>query len=157
MNTRADNRSQNSDIPSDPAVREALSWTQSARFLTTASLDDASRLVSPAAGLGLNAVALTGGNIGQLIDPAARQGPNSTVHRLAAVPVAQETYDPKQGPPSRQIVRQWAAECGGLSVFDSYPSIMLSVQEAHHNGCDPRQALEQKIARLRERSHERTR
>lgn len=97
------------------------------------------------------------GNIGQLIDPAARQGPNSTVHRLAAVPVAQETYDPKQGPPSRQIVRQWAAECGGLSVFDSYPSIMLSVQEAHHNGCDPRQALEQKIARLRERSHERTR
>ena len=38
MNTRADNRSQNSDIPTDPAVREALSWTQSARFLTTASL-----------------------------------------------------------------------------------------------------------------------
>ena len=38
MNTRADNRNQNSDIPTDPAVREALSWTQSARFLTTASL-----------------------------------------------------------------------------------------------------------------------
>ena len=38
MNPRADSRSQNSDIPTDPAVREALSWTQGARFLTTASL-----------------------------------------------------------------------------------------------------------------------
>jgi len=38
MNHSADARSSNSDIPTDPAVREALAWTQSARFLTTASL-----------------------------------------------------------------------------------------------------------------------
>ncbi len=38
MNTSADARGKDSDIPSDPAVREALSWAQSARFLTTASL-----------------------------------------------------------------------------------------------------------------------
>ena len=38
MNTSAIPRGKDSDIPSDPAVREALSWTQSARFLTTASL-----------------------------------------------------------------------------------------------------------------------
>ncbi len=38
MNTAAHARGKDSDIPSDPAVREALSWTQSARFLTTASL-----------------------------------------------------------------------------------------------------------------------
>ena len=54
MNTRADSRSQNSDIPSDPAVREALSWTQSARFLTTASL--LSQLPAP----GLPEVAFVG-------------------------------------------------------------------------------------------------
>ncbi len=38
MNTSANVRSSHSDIPTDPAVREALAWTQSARFLTTASL-----------------------------------------------------------------------------------------------------------------------
>ena len=38
MTTSANARSTDSDIPSDPAVREALAWTQSARFLTTASL-----------------------------------------------------------------------------------------------------------------------
>jgi len=38
MNSSADSRGQHSDISPDPAVREALSWTQSARFLTTASL-----------------------------------------------------------------------------------------------------------------------
>ncbi len=38
MTTSFAARSTDSDIPSDPAVREALSWTQSARFLTTASL-----------------------------------------------------------------------------------------------------------------------
>jgi GTP-binding protein len=31
-------RGKPSDLPTDPAVREALAWTQSARFLTTASL-----------------------------------------------------------------------------------------------------------------------
>ena len=38
MNTSAIPRGKDSDIPTDPAVREALAWTQSARFLTTASL-----------------------------------------------------------------------------------------------------------------------
>jgi GTP-binding protein len=38
MNSSADSRGQHSDISPDPAVREALSWTQSARFFTTASL-----------------------------------------------------------------------------------------------------------------------
>jgi GTP-binding protein len=38
MTMRPDGRSQHSDISPDPAVREALAWTQSARFLTTASL-----------------------------------------------------------------------------------------------------------------------
>lgn len=94
------------------------------------------------------------GRIGQLIDSAARECTNATTNRLALVPVAHETYDPKKGPPSREIVRQWASECGGLTVFESYPSIMLSVEESHHNGGNPRQTLEQKIARLRERSHE---
>lgn len=97
------------------------------------------------------------GHNGQLIDPASRESTQAMISPLALVPVAQETYDPKQGPPSRGVARQWAAECGGLTVFDSYPSIMLSVEEAHHNDCNPRQALEQKIARLRERSHGLTR
>ncbi|MEE8250645.1 MAG: hypothetical protein V3R24_02800, partial [Gemmatimonadales bacterium] len=56
-----------------------------------------------------------------------------------------------EGSPSRELARNWAAECGGLAVFDTYPSIMLAVEEAHSGGCNPRQALEQKIARLRER------
>ena len=38
MTTSANARSHASELPSDPAAREALSWTQSARFLTTASL-----------------------------------------------------------------------------------------------------------------------
>ena len=38
MNSSTKTRGNDSDIPSDPAVREALAWTQSARFLTTASL-----------------------------------------------------------------------------------------------------------------------
>ena len=38
MTTSANARSKDSDIPSDPAMRAALAWTQSARFLTTASL-----------------------------------------------------------------------------------------------------------------------
>ena len=38
MKTTVVPRDKAADIPIDPAVREALSWTQSARFLTTASL-----------------------------------------------------------------------------------------------------------------------
>jgi GTP-binding protein len=38
MNPTADDRRSGAHIQVDPAVREALSWTQSARFLTTASL-----------------------------------------------------------------------------------------------------------------------
>ena len=38
MNTIVEPRGKPADIPTDPAVRAALSWTQSARFLTTASL-----------------------------------------------------------------------------------------------------------------------
>ena len=38
MITSAADRGKNPDISPDPAVREALAWTQSARFLTTASL-----------------------------------------------------------------------------------------------------------------------
>ncbi|MDA1055649.1 MAG: hypothetical protein O3C40_35080 [Planctomycetota bacterium] len=91
------------------------------------------------------------GKYGQLIDPNARTNTNPQISRLALVPNVQETYDPKQGPPSRELTRTWAAECGGLSVFDNYPSIMLAVEEAHSGGSNPRQALEQKIARLRER------
>lgn len=90
--------------------------------------------------------------LGQLIDPAARQDTNPMISSLALVPVVQEIYDPETGPPSRDLARTWAADCGGLAVFDTYPSIMLVVDEAHRSRCDPRQALEQKIARLRERS-----
>ena len=50
-----------------------------------------------------------------------------------------------------ELARNWAAECGGLAVFDTYPSIMLAVEDAHSSGSNPRQALEQKIASLRER------
>jgi len=92
------------------------------------------------------------GDLGRLIDPSIRPCTSSMIHRLALVPVPLESYDPAKGPPSRDLARQWAAECGGLSLFDNYPSIMLSVEEAHHEGGNPRQALEQKIARLRERS-----
>jgi len=38
MTKSANARNTHADIPSDPAMREALAWTQSARFLTTASL-----------------------------------------------------------------------------------------------------------------------
>ena len=93
------------------------------------------------------------GQKGQMIDPSRRESPKEKISRLALVPVMQKIYDPKQGPPSHDIGRQWAAECGGLTTFDTYPSIMLSVEEAYQNGCNPRQALEQKIARLRERCH----
>ena len=91
------------------------------------------------------------GRNGQVIDPAARRNTTSQTSRLALVPVTRETYDPDTGPPSRLLARNWAAECGGLVIFDTYPSIMLVVEEAHKNRCNPRQALEQKIARLRER------
>ena len=91
--------------------------------------------------------------VGQLIDPTARNNTNPQISSLALVPVVQETYDPDKGPPSRDLARTWAADCGGLAVFDTYPSIMLVVEEAHRNRCDPRQALEQKIAHLRERSN----
>jgi len=36
-------------------------------------------------------------------------------------------------------------------VFDTYRSVMLEVEEAHTRGSNPRQALEQTIARIRER------
>ena len=92
------------------------------------------------------------GKNGRLIDPAARKNTNPLISRRALVPAVQETYDPTKGPPTRELARAWAAECGGLAVFDTYPSIMLAVEEAHGRGHNPRQALEQKIARLRERS-----
>jgi GTP-binding protein len=38
MNPNADARRSGAETKTDPAMREALSWTQSARFLTTASL-----------------------------------------------------------------------------------------------------------------------
>ena len=88
---------------------------------------------------------------GALIDPTARET-NPQISRRALVPMVQETYEPNKGPPSRELARTWAAECGGLAVFDTYPSLMLAVEEAHNRGCNPRQALEQNIARLRERS-----
>ena len=93
------------------------------------------------------------GHVGQMIDPVSRHSTHAVINRLALLPAARETYDPGQGAPSRVLARQWAAECGGLVVFETYPSIMLSVDEAHQHGCNPRQALEQKIAQLRERSH----
>ena len=64
----------------------------------------------------------------------------------------EEEYNPRKGPPSRELARQWAAECDGVGLFDMYHSIMLEVEEAHQAGKDPRHVLEQKIARLRERS-----
>jgi hypothetical protein len=91
------------------------------------------------------------GRHGQLIDPADSRNTNSQISRLALVPVVTETYDSNKGPPSRALARNWAAECGGLAIFDTYPSIMLVVEEAHNNEGNPRQALEQKISRLRER------
>lgn len=89
--------------------------------------------------------------IGQVIDPNVRENTNPLISNRALVPIVQETYDPKKGPPSREQTRFWAAECGGLTVFDNYPSIMLAVEEAHDSGSNPRHALEQKLARLRER------
>jgi hypothetical protein len=91
------------------------------------------------------------GKSGQLIDPTPREDANPLISRRALVPTLQETYDPNTGPPSRELARHWAAECDGLAVFDTYPSIMIAVKEAHSSGCNPRQTLEQKIARLRER------
>ena len=91
------------------------------------------------------------GKNGQVIDPTVREHTNPLISHRALVPIVQETYDPKKGPPSRELARNWAAECDGLAVFDNYPSIMLAVKEAHDSGGDPRHALEQKLARLRER------
>ena len=91
------------------------------------------------------------GKNGQWIDPTSRENTNPLINRLALVPIVRETYDPKKGPPSRALARNWAAECGGLAVFDTYASIMLAVKEAHSSGRNPRQVLEQKVARLRER------
>ena len=91
------------------------------------------------------------GRNGQVIDPTVRQNTNPLISNRALVPIAQETYDPKKGPPSKELTRMWAAECGGLAIFDNYPSIMLAVEEAHDSGNNPRHALEQKLARLRER------
>lgn len=91
------------------------------------------------------------GKHGQVIDPTSRENANPLISHLSLVPIVQETYDPKKGSPSPALARNWAAACGGLAVFDTYPSIMLAVEEAHSSGCNPRQALEQKIARLRER------
>ena len=91
------------------------------------------------------------GKNGQVIDPTVREYTNPLISKRALVPIAQETYDPKKGPPSKELTRMWAAECDGLAVFDNYPSIMLAVEEAHDSGSDPRHALEQKLAHLRER------
>ena len=90
---------------------------------------------------------------GKIIDPTVRTTPNAMTHRLALLPMTHEEYDPQKGPPSHNVVRQWAAVCGGLSVLETYPSIFLSVEEAHHHGCNPHETLEQKIAQLRERCH----
>lgn len=90
---------------------------------------------------------------GKIIDPSVRSTSKATNHRLALLPVTHEEYDPQKGPPSHNVVRQWAAVCGGLSVLETYPSIFLSVEEAHHHGQDPHETLEQKIAQLRERCH----
>ena len=89
---------------------------------------------------------------GQTFGVSAGLRASRSTSPLARVPVVQEEYDPSKGPPSRSLARQWATECEGVGVFDTYPSIMLAVEEAHQSGKSPRQALEQKIARLRERS-----
>ena len=90
---------------------------------------------------------------GKMIDPSVRSVTNAMTHRLALLPMTHEEYEPQKGPPSHNLVRQWAAVCGGLSVLETYPSIFLSVEEAHHQGHNPHEILEQKIAQLRERSH----
>jgi len=90
---------------------------------------------------------------GKMIDPSVRSVTNAMTHRLALLPMTHEEYEPQKGPPSHNLVRQWAAVCGGLSVLETYPSIFLSVEEAHHQGNNPHEILEQKIAQLRERSH----
>ena len=91
------------------------------------------------------------GKNGQVIDPAIRKHTNPLISNRALVPITEETYDPGKGPPSKELTRMWAAECDALAVFDNYPSIMLAVKEAHDSGSDPRHALEQKLAQLRER------
>jgi len=93
------------------------------------------------------------GHEGQVIDPSTPESLRNSMNRRSLIPAVPDTYDPKKGAPSRDVVRQWAAECGGLIFFDTYASIMISVVEAHKNGCNPRQTLEHKIAQLRERSH----
>lgn len=90
---------------------------------------------------------------GRIIDPSVRSTTNGMTHRLALLPMTHEEYDPQKGPPSHNVVRQWASECGGLSVLETYPSIFLSVEEAHHHGHNPHETLVQKIAQLRERCH----
>lgn len=92
------------------------------------------------------------GHKGQVIDPASECA-SAAANRLALVPITRDIYDPAKGPPSRDVARQWAAECGGLKIFETYPSIMISVVESHLEGGNPQQALEQKIARLRERGN----
>ena len=89
---------------------------------------------------------------GQVIDVPPVFNESGVASPLARVPSLQEEYDPRKGPPSRDLARHWAAECDGVGIFDMYHSIMLAVEEAHAAGENPRQALEQKIARLRERS-----
>ncbi|MEJ7592452.1 MAG: hypothetical protein WKF77_12950 [Planctomycetaceae bacterium] len=93
------------------------------------------------------------GDNGKIIDPTVQSKPNAVAHRLALLPMAHEEYDPQKGPPSHNVVRQWAAVCGGLSILETYPSIFLSVEEAHQHGSNPLETLQQKIAQLRERSH----
>lgn len=92
------------------------------------------------------------GHYGQMINAVTEFRGRHSISPLARVPVVQEMYDPIAGPPSRALARQWAAECDGNAIFDTYPSIMLAVAEAHQARKSPRQALEQKIASLRERN-----
>lgn len=92
------------------------------------------------------------GRSGNLIGAIADRLGCPPVSPLAGVPMVEEEYDPKRGPPSQVLARQWATECDGVAIFDTYPSIMLAVEEAHQAGGNPRHALEQKIAHLRERS-----
>ena len=96
--------------------------------------------------------------LGRLIDPAVRGGAGALAHRFALVPVVAEVYAPDKGPPSRDLARQWAAECGGLGLFgqggrrhqpvadeeseglDRDPDIAF---KAFHLACDPVEAPRQ--------------
>ena len=88
-----------------------------------------------------------------LIQKGAQYATPSATRR---VPMKQAAhYSPKDGPPSREVVLEWAQACGGEHYLHTYHSVVnLIAQEAYSKGENPRKAVEEKVSKLRERSAE---